>query len=234
MSKSTLTTTLAAIVFIACATSSRAAMVTLQNPTATFEQAGFPISDTIDDVLAGDANGWAFGPAGQLSPQTGVYQTVSPINANELEFTLTFGTTFAGHKFQDIRLSYTTDAAPTTVSGATWTELTPTTVSADLATATIDGNNIEYTGNNGVADVYTVNVAGIDLTGVTGFRLETFLGANNALGFTGAGNNGNVVLSEFQVDAVAFATTSVPEPTAFVLALFGLLGLCVRRRGAQR
>ncbi|MCG8585043.1 MAG: hypothetical protein MI757_10055 [Pirellulales bacterium] len=224
MSKNTITATFAAIIFIAYAAPAVAVPVTLQNPTATYEQGGWPITDTLDGMLG---TGWAF-DGGQTSTQTGVYQTVSPLSATGLQFTLTFGTNFAGHKFQDIVLSYTTDAAPTTVSGATWNELTPTTAAADEATTAIMGNHIEFTGSNAVPDVYTIEVTGINLTGVTGFRLQAFVGDNGDLGFTGDGDNGNVVLSEFQVDTV------VPEPSTCLLGTIGCIAFVAGRRRRER
>ena len=123
---------------------------------------------------------------------------------------------------QLFRFSYTTDANP--ALGGSWTQLTPTSATTTAATiATINANNtISVTGTNVVPDNYQIVTNGA--SGITGFRLEAFVGANGTIGFSGS--NGNIVLSELQVSAV------IPEPSTYLV--FGGLALCFGAAGWWR
>lgn len=106
---------------------------------------------------------------------------------------------------------------------------TPTLTEQDGGAGETNDNSILVTGNNPDKATYTV-VAETNLTGITGFRLDVIEDArlpadNTTASENGPGRsaNGNIVLREFSVDAVA-----VPEPAAF--SLIGLGGLLALRR----
>jgi hypothetical protein len=136
---------------------------------------------------------------------------------------------------QRFRLSYTTDPDPTTTSGANWTVIDPTFVDtsrADTSIMELAGNIMEISGS-AIPDHISIVAEGVDTNGITGFRLEALLGLNGLVGFnTGAGGNGNIVLSEFQVFA-----TAIPEPASIavwsVLGVAGL-GFAVYRRRKRK
>ena len=220
-----------ALCLLAVPTGAAGGLIGLQNPTATFEQPEYPgglwgggIHATIDGVIYDGYNAWGFegGAAMKSAYQFGVYQTTSPQSPSELTFSLFFfGVPHPGTKFQDIRLSYTQSASPTVDSGALWTILTPSSASATMATAVINGDHIQFSGDTTLPDIYTVSMENLALTGVTGFRLEIYPGVDFPwLGFPNG--NGNAHLTEFQVDA----SPVVPEPTALIVwALLGASGI---------
>ncbi|MEX2215597.1 MAG: PEP-CTERM sorting domain-containing protein [Phycisphaeraceae bacterium] len=204
----------------------------LQNATATFNQAGFTPSEAIDGVvLEPTNNGWAvFG--GFNTPQSAVFQTSAPLDAEDLVVQLDFASQFGQHKMQRIRLSYTTDANPTATDGSIdWIELDPAFLDTSRSTsfiALLPGNIIEITdpSSPGQPDYYSLFFDNVNAQNITGFRLEALLGANGAIGFSGNGGNGNIVLTEFAV----YASAQVPEPATVTLALLGLTALGRRRR----
>jgi hypothetical protein len=213
-----------------------AAPVMLQNATATFSQAGFPISATIDGNFSG-ANGWALNP--QIVDQTAAYETAVDIVAGPVgtAFTFTLTQNFGNnHTLGRFRFSVTSDTRTTFADGlpsggdvtANWTQLTPlTAVATGGATLTIQGDNsILAGGTNPVASVYTIT-ASTTQTNITGIRLEAL--EDPSLPSNGPGRqptNGNFVLQELQVDAVAL----VPEPASAALVMLGAAALLRRQR----
>lgn len=215
--------------------------ITLVNATATVEQAdagnSYLISRAIDGNTSSGTQGWATFP-GQGTAQTAVFQT-SALNSDAAwDFDLFFSHFATGHKIQQFRISATTSLSPTTTSGATWTELTPSLVSGTWGggpvTYSVTGNTVRFSGvnepGNGSAYVarWTMTALNPSLTNVTGFRLEVFPFDDNGaggptLGFQTGSNNGNIVLTEF-------TATTVPEPSRALLVGTGLIGLIFRRR----
>lgn len=193
--------------------------VNLQNATASFNQASYNIAEAIDGIAHGNDNGWAIS-GGQTSPQTAVFQTDGSIDTNRLVFEIDQTTTFAAHKMQEFRLSYTTDANPTEGDASiNWIEITPKDASTSLAASdaaiNLASNTVSITGSSAVPDIYQIIAEG-DFLDVTGFQLEALLGANGNVGF-----GGNIVLSEFNVFAQV-----VPEPAGIAIWLVLGLALC--------
>ena len=232
--KSTCLFTAAALAGVSIAS---AAPVPLQQATATFTQNfGGGVDNSIDGLTSTDANGWAIhdGTANPTSAQTAAYETVTDAVFNSYAFTL-FNDSDANlqHTIGKFRLSVTTDDRTLFADGldtggdvtANWIELTPSTATAtNGATLTINGDNtILASGTNPNVSTYTITATS-SLLNVTGFRLETFedrtLTPNAG---PGRSNNGNFILTEFQVDAV-------PEPASLGLLGLGAGALLLRRR----
>jgi hypothetical protein len=220
---------------------SLAVPITLQNATATFSQTSFDVSETIDGNLGGTnvTNGWAINP--QIVNQTAVYETSSDIGGSGgAMFTFTLTQNFGGtHTLGKFRLSATTDDRSLFADGlqssgdvtANWITLDPlSAIATGGATLTIQGDDsILASGTSPAASVYTIT-AQTSLTGITGLRLEVIEDASlPSLGPGRQPSNGNFVLQEFQVDAVALF---IPEPASIYLLGFGMLALSRRRRSA--
>jgi hypothetical protein len=225
--------------------------VALTGASATHNQSGFNVSEAIDGVVpeAGNtANGWAIGAAD--ADAKAVFQTTSPLAVGEDGSRLTFlinnryvgwaSPIHLGH----FRLWATTDADPTAADGSiAWTLLDPVLLSAT------DGRMIAEQSDHSIlrikqgddwlsgvgTDYYILADVDAALDGITGFRLETLYndvpGPDlNELPHLGPGtdiNNGNFVVSEFQVFA---APLQVPEPGTAALLLLGLSALLLGRR----
>jgi len=133
------------------------------------------------------------------------------------------------------RLSVTTDPDPSATSGATWTPLSPDSLQvydivghvvspteSTLMSLVLDEPTgvISATGTSPGFARYVIT-AKLNMTGITGFRLET-----------GIGGSSGFPLSNFVLTNLAVSQLAVPEPSAFALAGFALLGLagCTRRR----
>lgn len=219
----------------------------LQNATATFSQVNFGVSESIDNSFD-SSNGWAIDP--NEADQTAVYETVadtvaSPLTALTFQLHQLF-TPPDFHLLGRFRISATTDSRATFADGlqsggdvtATWTVLTPLTFTSSNGSilaphSSLDGS-ILASGPLPPTDVYTITAL-TNLSGITGFRLEVF--EDPTLPFNGPGRqpiNGNFVLSEFTVDAVAVAAPTVPEQSAAIvwMALAGTIvgGAVFKRR----
>ena len=241
----------AAAAFAVLPASAHAAAVLLQQPTATFTQSVACGSGacSVAAAIDGDPNatGWAIAsfPGPVTSAQTAVFETAADLftSGGMLTFVLNqgFGTQ---HTLGNFRLSATTDNRSLFADGlgtggdvtANWTVLDLATfVSANGATLTELGDlSILASGTSPLTDVYTITTS-TALSGITGFRIEML--ENGALPTNGPGRmaNGNFVLTNFAVDAVANVSSAVPEPGTWMTMIlgFGLLGGAMRRRGAH-
>lgn len=229
------------------ASTAQSAPVTLQQPTATFSQSAFgnfSIATAIDgNVNPLPFNGWAIFP--NETAQTAVFETSTDLftNGGSLTFTLQQShVTPTEHTIGRFRLSATTDNRSLFADGlatggdvvANWVILDPTSAtSANGATLTeLGDHSILASGTSPATDTYTVS-ATTTLGSITGLRLEVLEDAS--LPFNGPGRqstNGNFVLTEFTVDAVA-ATTTVPEPASLLLLGSGLVGFAAWRHRRQ-
>lgn len=226
-----------------CPTSSPA-LVTLQNATATINQdlGNHHIANAIDGDTLNNTLCWGTYP-GMGSTQSAVFQTTAANNDAGWFFDLYFSHFAGGHKIQQFKLYATTDSAPTTASGATWTQLTPTFAdgtwdTGPVTNAILGDNSVRYsgiieTGNFSLGNArWTVEASNPGLVNVTGFRLEAIPydddgNSFSSLGFqkvnSGLANNGNIALTEFTV-------TTAPEPSRAMLTLAGLILAGLRRR----
>ena len=210
---------------------SHAVMIPLQNPTATVEQGGFPITNTLTD----NTSGWATSSAASI----GVYEIVTPLTSPNNIFTFTLKSQATGipnHVLGKFRLSVTTDTQPLSAGSGSWTVLVPDSASAinSNPVQVLAGNVLEATDVNAATDTITVASTLAGLTGITGFRLEAIQdgGIGNYPGPGIPGNN-NFVLTYFEVDAVAFVIP-VPEPSSFLLLGLGMLGFVKHTRQKKR
>ena len=204
-------------------------VVGLQNATADFSQTlygGWDVSETIDGISNIVDNGWAVAPQ-EDTPHTAVWETVSDASSKIWIFTLVQNFEKPGividTTLRKIRLSYTTSNRNAFADGlgtggdvtANWIQLTPTSATALNASATINGDNtVDWTNGPGGTDTYTV-VVNTELTGVTGFRLETLLGSTpigERVGYGSGPGNGNFTLSEFTING-ASEIILIPNPS---------------------
>ena len=217
------------------------APIVLTNATATFSQGApfgnFPVSQTVDGIFA-SPNGWAIHP--NAVDQTAVYEiATNPAGSAGALFTfvMTQNLTTPQHTLGRFRFSVTGDDPGTFADGlqsggdvmATWTPLTPLTALATggaILTPQFD-KSILASGPSPSTSVYTITALS-SLSNITGLRLEVL--EDPSLPFNGPGRqpaNGNFVLSELQVDAVAIV---VPEPTTASILGIGILFVLTRRR----
>jgi hypothetical protein len=229
---------------------SEAALVGLQQGTATFSQTsfgGWSIDETIDGVLAGE-DGWSIDP--NEVNQTAAFESALDFGfagGTDLTFKLTHGFSHASpHTIGLFRLSVTTDDRSLFADGldsggdvtANWVVLTPLTATATGATLSILGDgSIRASGAAPALDVYTVT-AFTSLTNLTGMRLEVLEDPSFPGNGPGRAFNGNFALSELTVDAIAAAPqAAVPEPASLGvwagLALIAV-GVTSRRRRKNR
>ena len=241
--------------FVGMHVNAGAAVVTLQNATATYSQPteptpGWMASDAIDGNFS-SMNGWAIaqGPGLQsASAQTLVFETAADLGSpagTMLTFSLYQlhslyeGHWNGGHNLGRFRLSVTSDARTEFADGlatngdvtANWTVLEPISASAtggSFLNAQADGSLLA-SGANPDTSVYTIS-AFTSMVNITGIRLEAL--QDPSLPMNGPGRqsyNGNFVLTEFTVNAspVTVSTSPVPEPASFVMLAAGLgfLGL---------
>lgn len=234
-------------VAITAARQANAAGVPLQNGTADFSQnnTNFSAAASIDGSTA-DLNGWAVDPQEGAS-HTAVFETQQPnvgfVGGTLFTFTLDQFLARGLHELGRFRISITTDDRSTFADGlqtggdvtANWIVLDPITfISANGATLTKQPDmSILASGTTPSTDVYTITAA-TALTGITGIRIEAM--TDPSLPANGPGrntSNGNFVLTEFLVDAVA---SPVPEPSSVAMFIVGatIVAGCFSRRRSVR
>jgi hypothetical protein len=207
--------------------------VQLQNATATFSQTNpghYSVANTIDGIKD-DTQGWAISPAPgstTIGPQTAVFEAAADVgftNGTRLTFTLSqlHTTTMYGfdaaHNLGRFRLSATTDSrsdfADSLETGgdvsANWTVLDPFSFISVRGTTLMElaDHSILAGGPNPSTDIYIVSCI-VTNTGITGFRLEALEDPSLPQGGPGRRpENGNFVLTEFEVDATPVASNNV-------------------------
>lgn len=239
MSKSCLGVVVAVSLCATCQMATAATSVGLQNATATFSQVSYEVSRAING-LKNNGDGWAINPR-ESQPQTAVFETAMDAGfagGSVLTFTLSQFFTVSNHTLGRFRLSATTDDRAMFADGlltsgdvaANWVVLNPTSLLAlNRSTLSELGDlSILASGTLPAVDVYTVTAA-TAMTGITGFRLEMIPDSSLPFGGSGRyGQNGNFVLTEFEV-----SITAVPEPRSYALMLAGLAMLGFALRGKR-
>jgi hypothetical protein len=214
--------------------------VNLFGATANYSQPTWDVYQAIDQFKLDDATGWA---VLSNTDMEAVFQAVDEVGFDDSKTELTFvmdqDSTYPQHLVNNFRLAVTTDPNPEVGSGATWTLLEPDSLEVF---SIADGGVVAETPSPLMSLVYndtTGVISGsgspeqyaryvikstINMTGITGFRLET--GYNGASSGFGASN---FVLTNFAVSQLA-----VPEPSSIALAALGLVGLLFTRGRRQR
>ena len=156
---------------VLAATSANAAVVTLQNPTATNSKASFEVAGSIDGLKGG--GGW-FPNTGNT--ETAVYETTVDLGLSNLSPNFYQR---PGFEFESLRISVTQDDRSTFADGlanggdvtATWTVLTPLTASGPiLGDGSIDLTGAPSPGGDDPGDDWMT--ATTPFGGITGFRVE--------------------------------------------------------------
>ncbi|MFM8358549.1 MAG: hypothetical protein ACKOET_08315 [Verrucomicrobiota bacterium] len=220
----------------------QAAPVALQRATATVSQTlsgDFSIANTL--LPQGPGNlGWAIydGPWGPPYPatatgaQTAVFETVENLGfTNGTTLTFTLSQLLAGapqHTIGRLRLSATTapreefaDGLATAGQvGTNWIVLEPAAFATDSGgpVTALPDRSLLFGGISPATDVYHIR-AYTSLTGITGFRLEVL--EDPSLPGDGPGRqpeNGNFVLTGFEVSALAGRVTNVLVPSVLSLS----------------
>ncbi len=241
MNKNTISRLVITFLFLAFSTGQIfSAPITFQQGTGTFTQTVATSGDnspagSVDDPSSG---GWAIGDfTGEFSTsaQIAVWETATNVNATQLVFQLSHLSAASQHNIGHFRLSVTSDLRTEFADGlgnggdviANWTELTnPIFSGTGGETFSVSNNRILVGGNNPTNTVYTVQYNG-SFSNITGVRLEVLEDPSLATNGPGRAFNGNFVLTEFTLDA----TTTVPEPSTFLLLNLCLL-VCYRLRRA--
>ena len=231
-------------IFSLVPSAARAALIQLQNGTATFSQlingGPFTPAHAVDGL--NDSNGWAIAVsqvADGTSAQTAVWETEADLAAGDLMITMNFLHWNPEHLLGRFRFSVTTDDRSTFADGlhtggdvgANWTVLSTPAVSgpAGMTFTTLGDQSILAGGVIAAQGSYTVTYS-TGISGITGLRLEALedpsLPGGNGPGLHPA--NGNFALNEMTLQG-----TLVPVPPAvwlFGSGLIGLIGLARRKK----
>lgn len=236
---------LAAVLALVLTPSTQAALVTLQQPTASasYSQSGFGVAQAVDGITTSTFpswNGWAIDP-NETRQQTAVFETTSDTDflaaggfaSIKLIQDFTHANGDQNHQIGRFQLSYTTADRSSFADGLSsggllgsgiWTVLDPSAYQAYYRNGTLNlGTTLTELGDNSILAGgsnnrgYYVITAPLAISGVTGFRIDVLPDAS--LPHNGPGrepSNGNFVLTEFQVSAV-------PEPTTIIAGALLLL-----------
>jgi hypothetical protein len=218
--------------------------VALQNGTAQASQGGLSVDNLIDGRMpftSASGDGWADATGagnGGTPSNIATFETVTtlPNTQNHLVTIEILSGGFGTHTLGNFRISATTADRSLFADGndnggagvgneGIWTVLDPISIVSDNG-ATIFNEDADHfitaSGASAEFEHYTLTFL-TNLSGVTGFRLETPEIALSGLPTNGPGRaaNGNFVIREFSVYAAA-----VPEPASIAAwALLGVVGL---------
>lgn len=208
--------------------------VSLQNATASATQTG--VGSTAGSAIDGNSstnwqlwrNGSDTGPWGTRNLAVETVSDLS-LSANQgLQFTVSQSfLPAAGFRFYyttDLRSNFADGLSDNGNIGTSWTLLTPVSVSDNQGgiTYSIDVNSVylnevltSSTGSGSNPNQFTntvVSFSDLNLSNVTGFRMEVIDNPNTPTVTTAAFHGSNVHISEFSIDVVA-----IPEPSTYIL-----------------
>jgi hypothetical protein len=156
-----------------------------------------------------------------------VWETAADIGPGLLTFTMHFLDPNPGHLLGRFRLSVTTDDRAAYADGlpvggdvdANWTILTALTVQGPpgMTFTPLPDSSILAGGAISGQGVYSV-VSALEVSGVTGIRLEALEDMTLPADGPGYFGNGNFVLTEIELDVAP-----IPEPSTYALFLAGLV-----------
>ena len=190
--------------------------LTFQNPTATFSQSMYSVSEAVDGNTTGvSGHGWAISPnwgmvntaAFETTTDTGAFS-----NGTVLRITLNH-TSLADFALGKFRISITKSDRSMFADGmdnggdiglnGIWTPLVPTLVKDEDngASFTIDAQGVVLASDENSTDAIYEYVATTPVTGITGVRLQAINDASLPNGGPGLKSDGNFVLTEFEVTA---------------------------------
>lgn len=187
------------------AVTASAADIAPATTTATFSQAGFPVTNLVD--LDPATSGWAVHTGVESIASTAFIETATHaglVGGTELTFTLSHTDGNSQHSVGKFRLSATASEG-TVGAGSAWATLKPNTItSTDPSTIfTINPDNtVLVSGSNPVSSTYTVTAtAPAGLIGISGFRLEALEDPSLPTNGPGRSSNGNLVMTDFTAAA---------------------------------
>jgi hypothetical protein len=186
--------------------------ISLANPAADFEQAGFEAVLTIDGSLH-PTNGWAINGGG--TSRTYTVETLADFESTAGIRVRLYHRHASDHRLGHFRLSYTTDARGTfgPASGS-WSVLDSNigafsdALETNTASAQVDGSWLVLPGGTGLAD-YILDYP-VLTSGITGFRLEVLVDPSLPANGPGWAANGNFVVNEFEVSDEAPVAAPTP------------------------
>ena len=206
----------------------------LQNATASFSQASYPVGEVLDTLIPGltNSNGWAISTgAGVTMDESAVFETItnSPTSAQGSIVTLTIHqTSQLEHTLGAFRVSVTTASRSSFADGlanggnlgspAIWSAMVPVRATATGgATLNIRADRtILASGSSPNASVYTI-VFATGLSGITGLRIDALSDPTLPGNGPGRASSGNFVITELVADVAVIgapSTVSLTNATA--------------------
>jgi hypothetical protein len=215
----------------------KAQALTFSSASASFTQIDHSAAQMINGVLSGE-NGWAiFRSRGQpdetlTESALFVLESAMPAGAYDLTVTVHHNFSVQQHLLGHFAFGYVTNLAPTLASDfAALPVLTAASLNGS-SFSLLPSGEVLAGGPLPAEDVYTIGARLTSPVPVTGILLRAINDGSTGLptGGPGRASNGNFVISEFEVSAVA-----VPEPGTWALSLVGLLAVraAVTRRGRR-
>jgi hypothetical protein len=215
----------------------KAQALTFSSASASFTQLDHSAAQMINGVLNGE-NGWAIyrssGQPDETLSESALFVLETSLAPGAYDLTVTLHQNFsvAQHLLGHFAFGYVTDVVPTLASDST---ALPVLTAASLngaAFSLLPSGDVLAGGSLPGVDVYTIGARLTSTVPVTGILLRAINDASFGLPTGGPGRapNGNFVISEFEVSAVA-----VPEPGTWALWLAGLfaVGVAATRRDSR-
>ncbi len=216
-----------------CASNAQAAPVVFSSAVATFYevQNNWAPSEMIDGIYSG-INGWSIydfskgngGPdPGATSSQTALLSIASPLAAGAYNLTFTLYQNWGGHQLGDFSLDYTTATSPILSSPQTPVTIQSASSIYDAGTtfSLLSPGELFVSGDYPDTATYDILATISSVSPITGIFLDVFNNPNLPNDGPGRYVNGNLVVSEFALDA----QSATPLPAALPLFAAGLVAM---------